>query len=151
MVAPEFKYETVSRRETKLRAAIVKDLLSQGFYAISVNDRFASGRPDFRYGIHDLGQLDVELKIIDAANGKVTTGLTTLQRNEIRDMNKSGMPAIALTYAESRGEFIIHHDKEIDLDSTDLYVIQRSKAPGVIDGRRLMELAHYYIEQEIQA
>lgn len=151
MIAPEFKYESVSRRETKLRAEIIKDLKGQGFYALSVNDRFASGRPDFRVGRGDLGQLDVELKVIDASNGVTQSGLTTLQKIEIREMNKYGMPAVALTYAESRHEFIIHHDKEVDLDSTNLYVIQRSKAPGVIDGRKLMELALYYIEQEIQA
>jgi hypothetical protein len=140
----------MARRETAfLRDKMLPDLRKQGFKAENISDAFVSGRPDFRIGRKDLGQLDVEFKIIDAVNGTVQSGLTKLQKIEIREMNKHGMPAICLTmlWSFDPWRYIIHHEREIDLDSDDLYVIDRPSPPGIIDGKKLMELGLYYLEE----
>jgi hypothetical protein len=140
----------VARRlETELRGKIIKQWNKDGFYAISVNDRFASARPDMRLGIGGIGQLDIELKYLEGGKGVLQSGLTALQKIEIRDMNRASMPAIALTYHDLRRVFIIHHEREVDLDSTGAYVIDRLKGPAVIDARELMAKAYRYITKEI--
>lgn len=112
----------MSQEETELRARMVADAKKLGYWSRSVNDRFVSGYPDMRFSKKPLGQLDVELKILDCAQStvqkgaEVKSGLTKLQQIELRDMNEAGAPAVGLVLIKPLGLFTLWNHKRIDID-----------------------------------
>lgn len=107
-----------SKPERVLQNYILDVAKNQGFWVSNTNDAFISGKPDMRLSRSDLGQIDIELKMLDIslstyeACRKVKSGLTKLQFNEIRDMNAGGARAVAMTFYRKTDQFIFFHEEE---------------------------------------
>lgn len=90
--------------ETRLRLKLCEAAVKQGFWASNTNDKFVGGKPDFRISRKDTGQMDIELKILGVqpstikSNRVVNSGITPLQKIELREMNAAGAPAVGLIY-----------------------------------------------------
>lgn len=111
----------MSQEETELRKRMIKDAKKQGMWASNTNDKFTGGKPDMRVSHNRFGQLDIELKILRVEKSTwdrgstVDSGITRLQRNEIRDMNAAGAPACGLILVKCVNLFIFCNDQMVDL------------------------------------
>lgn len=92
--------------ETEYRVKMIKEWRKKKHWVYSINDNFNSGYPDMRIKVEDYPHIDVELKVWRGAastlqsSKEVNSGLRKLQKIEIRDMNKAGVPAVCAVYLE---------------------------------------------------
>lgn len=128
--------------ELDLQGKMIKGLKSQGWWADKSSDRFKAGKPDLRIAHCDFGQMDVELKysLEDWRDSEEhDTGLKLLQQIKIKEMNKAGMPAVCLVFAEKHNEFFVTTFLRDTLMPESRRVI-RQPAPVVISGPELFAI-----------
>ena len=126
---------------------MIKGLLSQGFYATKTSDRFIAGKPDLRIARRDVGQLDVELKVVDGpVDREVATGLSKIQRATIQKMNDHGAPAICLVFSSHLGVFYCANVLRANLPEIG-YCVLKLPRPIIIDGLDLFRVAKEYLNE----
>lgn len=136
-------------KELQLQSLIIKGLTSQGFYVTKTSDRFIAGKPDLRLGHPDLGQLDVELKVLDGpVDREVATGLTKIQVLTLKKMNEHGMPAVGLVFSSHVGVFYCANVLRAHLPEIGHCVLKLPR-PAIISGPDLFRVAKEYLKYDL--
>lgn len=141
----------MSDAETRLRSNMCKNAEKQGFFAANINDRFISGYPDMRFARKDLGQLDVELKILGCAdssiaNGReVDSGITPLQQITIREMNNHGAAAVGLILLPDQSKFVFCNFRRICPRAALAWGSLPHGGTGRVDFERLFRMSFSYL------
>lgn len=141
----------MSDAETRLRSKMCANAEKQGFFAANINDRFISGYPDMRFARKDLGQLDVELKILGCAQSsvdsgrEVESGITAIQQITLREMNGHGAPAVGLILLPELDKFVFCNFRRIRPKEAIEWGILPHGGQGRVDFERLFKMSFSYL------
>lgn len=135
---------------------MIGDAKQQGFWAAGTNDAYIGGKPDFRCSRLDLGQTDIELKILRCQQAtwdrglEVLSGIRKLQEIEMRDMNKAGAIAFGAVLVQCAGVFIFTNFQRVDLKRAKAFgsvpYVHRPKNVPCVDVEELVWMGRKYLE-----